>query len=137
MTTKATVDQEIVTTQTKIAQTKARVASDKPVLRKAAINDYINDGSAASANPLFASNQETVGAQNQYEQQAEGDLGTAVANLHYRTESVEPQQPSCKAKTARSKRRANSAKSAAAEAQQQESQQNGALYPSQRSNRAR
>ncbi len=42
----------------------------------------MSDGSAADANPLFATNQQIFGEQREYSQVAEGNLGTAVADLH-------------------------------------------------------
>ena len=78
----STLTQQIATTQNTIVADKQHVHQDQATLRKAALNNYMSDGSAADANPLFAGNQLTFGEQREYSQVAEGDLGTAVADLH-------------------------------------------------------
>jgi cell wall-associated NlpC family hydrolase len=58
------------------------VAKDKSVLEKAAIANYVTDGLAVSENPVFSDNERTLGAANEYNQIATGDINQAVANLH-------------------------------------------------------
>jgi peptidoglycan DL-endopeptidase CwlO len=77
-----TLAQQIASTQATIATDRQHVHHDQVTLRTAALNNYMSDGSAADANPLFATNQQSFGEQREYSQVAEGNLGTAVADLH-------------------------------------------------------
>jgi len=71
----------ITNTKVLVAQAQAAVAGDRSQLEQAAIFDYVNNGNSSAANPLFASNHSTLGAQNIYLQIAEGNVQTAVASL--------------------------------------------------------
>ena len=79
---KAAIDQQISSTQAQIAQTQHAVSGDQSVLRKAAVDAYMNDGTVANEDPLFSGNQTSNDDASEYDNVAEGDLGTAVANLH-------------------------------------------------------
>jgi peptidoglycan DL-endopeptidase CwlO len=50
-------------------------------LQAAAVNAYVNSGSVNSTNPLFATNENTLGASSIYNQVAEGNLAGSVANF--------------------------------------------------------
>jgi cell wall-associated NlpC family hydrolase len=76
------VDTNIASTKAAIVVNEHQVAKDKNVLEKAAIANYVSDGSAASENPIFSSNEKTLGAATEYNQIASGDINQAVANLH-------------------------------------------------------
>lgn len=78
----ASLNQQIAGTQAQIAADRKEVAKDRSLLAKAALNAYMNAGEAATQNPLFAPNQTTLGAQEEYNQLAEGNISTAVAVLH-------------------------------------------------------
>ncbi|HVX21818.1 MAG TPA: NlpC/P60 family protein [Acidimicrobiales bacterium] len=78
---KASLDAQIATTKGKIAQTQRTIATDKAVLQEAAVNAYVSNGTA-SVDPLFAGNQSSATAAREYNNVAEGNLGTAVANLN-------------------------------------------------------
>lgn len=57
------------------------VAGDRLQLRKAAIAAYVDEGSVASTNPLFATNANELGAASVYVQVADGNLSGSVATL--------------------------------------------------------
>jgi cell wall-associated NlpC family hydrolase len=76
------INSNITTTKSNIAADQAQVAKDKSTLAKAAVANYISDGSAASENPIFSGNQSTLGAQTTYNKVAQGDISLAVDNLH-------------------------------------------------------
>ena len=76
------INSNIATTKANIASDQAQVAKDKATLAKAAVANYISDGSAASENPIFAGNETTLGAQTTYNKIAQGDISLAVDNLH-------------------------------------------------------
>jgi cell wall-associated NlpC family hydrolase len=86
------VNSQITTTRAAIAQKKQQVHHDTVVLQKAAISSYVNDGTAAGANPLFSSDAKTQGAANEYTQIASGDLDEAVANLNTAKNKLTAQQ---------------------------------------------
>ena len=85
------INSNIATTKANIASDQAQVAKDKSTLAKAAVANYISDGSAASQNPIFSSNQSTLGAQSTYNKVAQGDISLAVANLHTSENSLNAQ----------------------------------------------
>jgi len=62
------VNSSIATTKAAIVVNQDRVAKDKNVLEKAAIANYVSDGSAASQNPVFSNNEKTLGAATEYNQ---------------------------------------------------------------------
>jgi cell wall-associated NlpC family hydrolase len=76
------VNANIVTTKAAIAANVQTVDKDKTTLEKAAIANYVSDGSAADQNPIFSNNEKTLGAANEYNDIASGDINQAVANLH-------------------------------------------------------
>jgi cell wall-associated NlpC family hydrolase len=76
------IDSNIADTKAAIAADHKQVGSDRSTLSKAAVDNYISDGAASSENPIFSGNQKTVGAANEYNKIAEGDIDLAVANLH-------------------------------------------------------
>jgi cell wall-associated NlpC family hydrolase len=85
--------------QTNIAATKAaigadekQVSSDRTRLSKAAVANYVSDGSASGDNPIFSGNEKTAGAAAEYNQIAQGDINLAVANLHTAENTLNAQQ---------------------------------------------
>ena len=42
------------------------MANDKATLAKAAVANYISDGTAAAQNPIFSGNEKTLGATTEY-----------------------------------------------------------------------
>jgi cell wall-associated NlpC family hydrolase len=86
------IDSSIAATKAGIANDHVKVQSDRATLAKAAVSNYVSDGSASSANPIFSGNQKTLGAAAEYNQIAQGDINLAVANLHTAENSLATQQ---------------------------------------------
>jgi peptidoglycan DL-endopeptidase CwlO len=86
------VNASIATTKAAIAVNESRVAKDKTTLEKAAIANYVSDGSATTDNPIFSNNEKTLGAASEYNQIASGDINQAVANLHTAENKLAAQQ---------------------------------------------
>ena len=76
------INSNITSTKATIAADHQQVQQDKTVLAKAAVANYISDGTAASQDPIFSGNEKTLGASTEYTQIATGDLNLAVDNLH-------------------------------------------------------
>jgi cell wall-associated NlpC family hydrolase len=76
------IDANITATKATIDYDQKQVSHDRSTLSKAAIANYVSDGSASSDNPIFSGNQKTVGAATEYNQIAEGDINLAMDNLH-------------------------------------------------------
>ncbi len=76
------INSNIQTTKSNIASAEQQVAKDKSTLAKAAVSNYISDGTAAQQNSIFSGNQETVGASTEYNDIAEGNISLAVDKLH-------------------------------------------------------
>ncbi len=86
------INANIATTKSSIAADQKQVSADRARLSKAAIANYVSDGAASSNNPIFSGNEKTVGAANEYNQIAEGDINLAVANLHTAENTLNAQQ---------------------------------------------
>jgi cell wall-associated NlpC family hydrolase len=123
----ATLTQQIAQTESTIAADKQHVHHDQVTLRTAALNNYMSDGSAADANPLFAGNQLTFGEQAEYSQVAEGDLGTAVANLHTAQVQLGVQENSLNSQKAQQESAASAAANARATADQDQASEQSTL----------
>jgi cell wall-associated NlpC family hydrolase len=82
----------IATTKAAIEADQTQVTHDKNTLSKAAIANYVSDGSASSDNPIFSGNEKTVGAATEYNQIAEGDINLAMENLHTAENTLNAQQ---------------------------------------------
>ena len=86
------INASIATTKATILADQTQVNHDKGTLSKAAIANYVSDGSASSDNPIFAGNEKTVGAATEYNQIAEGDINLAMDNLHTAENTLNAQQ---------------------------------------------
>jgi len=86
------IDSSIATTKATIAGDQAQVNHDKNTLTKAAIANYVSDGSASSDNPIFSGNEKTIGAATEYNHIAEGDINLAMDNLHTAENTLNAQQ---------------------------------------------
>lgn len=124
---KAALDQQITATQTKITHTRQKVTGDKTVLRKAAINAYISNGAAATQDPLFSGSQTSTAAAREYDDVAEGNLGTAVANLNTAQSKLGAQEASLHTQDTQAAQTEASAQAAVQQAQSLEAQQTQAL----------
>jgi peptidoglycan DL-endopeptidase CwlO len=76
------IDSNIATTKANVAADQQQVTNDKATLSKAAVANYITDGTASAQNPIFSGNEQTLGATTEYNRIAEGDISLAVDNLH-------------------------------------------------------
>jgi peptidoglycan DL-endopeptidase CwlO len=85
------INSSIATTKANVAADQAQVDKDKATLSKAAVANYISDGTAATQNPIFSGNEQTLGATDTYNKVAEGDISLAVANLHTAQNSLNAQ----------------------------------------------
>ena len=85
------INSNISTTKANIATDQQQVANDKATLSKAAVANYISDGTAATQNPIFSGNEQTLGATTEYNKIAEGDITLAVDNLHTAENSLNAQ----------------------------------------------
>jgi cell wall-associated NlpC family hydrolase len=122
-----TLNAEIDNTKDQISADQKRVVNDQSNLRTVAINSYISDGSVELSNPLFATNQKTFAAQQEYNQVATGNLGVAVAQLHTAQVQLNAAEASLDTQDDQANADANAAASAEATANQQESALNGDL----------
>jgi cell wall-associated NlpC family hydrolase len=86
------VDSSITATKVTVSSDEKQVSHDRSTLSKAAVANYVSDGSASSGNAIFSGNEKTVGAANEYNQIAEGDITLAVENLHTAEKSLQAQQ---------------------------------------------
>ncbi len=86
------IEASIAATKATIASDQAQVDHDRSVLSKAAIANYVSDGSASTDNPIFSSNEKTVGAATEYSQIAEGNINLAMDNLHTAENTLNAQQ---------------------------------------------
>lgn len=64
-----------------VSRDRVAVGQDQRALQHEAINAYVTSGTAATTNPLFASDPNELGPTSVYNALAEGSLSTAVANL--------------------------------------------------------
>jgi cell wall-associated NlpC family hydrolase len=85
------INSSITTTKAKVAADQQQVSDDRATLSKAAVANYITDGTAATQNPIFSGNQQTLGATTEYNTVAEGDISLAVDNLHSAENSLNDQ----------------------------------------------
>ena len=85
------INSSIATTKANVAADQQQVAHDRATLSKAAVANYISDGSAAAQNPIFSGNEKTLGATTEYNKIAQGDISLAVANLHTAENSLNAQ----------------------------------------------
>ncbi len=76
------ITSSIATTKANIVTDQQQVSKDKSTLAKAAVANYISNGTASTQNPIFSGNQQTLGATNEYNQIAEGNITLAVDKLH-------------------------------------------------------
>jgi cell wall-associated NlpC family hydrolase len=86
------INASITATKATIEDDQAQVNHDRNTLSKAAIANYVSDGSASSNNPIFSGNEKTVGAATEYNQIAEGDINLAMENLHTAENTLNAQQ---------------------------------------------
>ena len=99
------INSSIATTKANVAADESQVAKNKATLSKAAVANYISDGTASAQNPIFSGNEQTLGATTDYNKVAEGDISLAVANLHTAEQSLNSRRPSSRTSSRRPRRR--------------------------------
>jgi cell wall-associated NlpC family hydrolase len=123
----ATLNSQIAATEAKIEQEKQEVAKDQATLRNAAVNAYVTNNTSSSSNPIFQGSQSSAAAAQEYNQVAEGDLGTAVSDLHIAQDQLAQQQAVLQSQQQQAQAAANEAAQAKAQAEALQAQQNAAL----------
>jgi cell wall-associated NlpC family hydrolase len=86
------INSSIETTKANVAANQAQVSKDRSTLSKAAVANYISDGTASTQNPIFSGNEQTLGATDTYNKVATGDISLAVANLHTAQNALNAQE---------------------------------------------
>jgi cell wall-associated NlpC family hydrolase len=123
----ASIDNQITTTKNQIASDQQRVDVDEVNLRSAAVDAYISDGSVGTANPLFATNQKTFAAEQEYDQVATGNLDVTLDDLHTAQVQLNAAKVVLDNQQGSAQDAVNAAASAEASANQQESALNADL----------
>jgi peptidoglycan DL-endopeptidase CwlO len=121
------INSNIATTKASIATDRTQVGHDKRTLAKAAVNNYITDGTAASANPIFSGNESTLGAQTEYNQIAEGNIDLAVDKLHSDENALNVHVNQLQSEQNQAQTQVNQEQQAISQNQQVEQQQQAAL----------
>jgi peptidoglycan DL-endopeptidase CwlO len=121
------INSSIQTTEANIAAAQDQVSKDKRTLSKAAVANYISDGTASTQNSIFSGNQETLGAQNEYNQIAEGDISLAVDKLHTAENQLNAQKAQLTTEQGQAQTQVNAEQAAVAQNQQAINQQKNAL----------
>ena len=121
------VSAAITTTKAAIAKNQKQVAKDKQTLEHAAIANYVSDGSESSDNPIFSKNEETLGAETEYNQIASGNLNEAVDKLHAAQEKLANQEAQLSAQQTQAQNDVSSEQAAINANQAAEQQQSAAL----------
>jgi len=118
---------QIAQTRDAIAKAQAKVASDRVRLRKAAIDSYMSNGTAANSNPLFTTNQKDFAAKTVYTKVSENRLHSAVAKLTNSQDTLASQQSKLQSQEASAAAATASAAAAMSQAKALQSQQNATL----------
>ncbi len=121
------IDSNIATTKANIAADQQQVAKDKTTLAKAAVANYISNGTAATQNPIFSGNQSTLGASTTYNTIAEGDISLAVDNLHTAENALNAQVGQLQGEQAQAQAQVTAEQNAVAQNAQAIQQQKSAL----------
>jgi len=86
------IDTSIASTTAAIASDQRQVSSDRTRLSKAAIANYVSDGTAGGTNSIFSGNEDTNGAATEYNDIADGNINLAMDNLHTAETTLTAQQ---------------------------------------------
>jgi peptidoglycan DL-endopeptidase CwlO len=117
----------ISTTKANIVATQAQVDHDKTTLSKAAVANYITDGTASSQNPIFSGDQQTLGATTEYNQIAEGDINLSVDKLHTAENTLNAQESQLQNEQSQAQTQVTAEQNAVAQNAQAIQAQKGAL----------
>jgi cell wall-associated NlpC family hydrolase len=121
------IDSNITTTKANIASDQQQVATDRGTLSKAAVANYIADGTASAQNPIFSGNEQTLGATTEYNKIAEGDISLAVDNLHTAENSLNAQVTQLQGEQTQAQAQVTAEQNAVAQNAQAVQQQKSAL----------
>ena len=121
------INSNIATTKANISADETQVTQDRATLSKAAVANYISDGTAAAQNPIFSGNEQTVGATTTYNKIAEGDISLAVDNLHTAENSLNAQVSQLQGEQSQAQAQVTAEQNAVAQNAQAIQQQKGAL----------
>jgi len=121
------INSNISTTKANIATTEQQVTQDRSTLAKAAVTNYITDGTAASQNPIFSGNQTTLGATTEYNKIAEGDINLSVDKLHTAENTLNAQEAQLQGEQAQAQAQVTQEQNAVAQNAQAIQQQKSAL----------
>jgi cell wall-associated NlpC family hydrolase len=121
------VNSDIVATKGAIAVKQKQVAHNQRILAKDAVASYISGGAAATNNPLFSHDEQTLGAASEYNQIASGDINEAVANLETAKKQLSAQQAQLTAQQTQAQNEVATEQAAVAANQQLENSQSAAL----------
>jgi cell wall-associated NlpC family hydrolase len=121
------INSSIQTTESNIAAAQQQVAKDKSTLSKAAVANYISDGTASTQNSIFSGNQTSLGATTEYNQIAEGDINLAVDKLHTAENQLNAQKAQLTTEQGQAQTQVNAEQAAVAQNQQAINQQKNAL----------
>ena len=121
------INSNITTTKANIAADQSQVQHDKATLAKAAVANYITDGTAATQNPIFSGNEQTLGATTEYNTIAEGDISLAVDNLHTAENSLNTQVTQLEGEQSQAQAQVTTEQNAVAQNAQAVQQQKSAL----------
>ena len=86
------INSSIAVAKAAIEADQKQVSTDRTRLSKAAIANYVSDGSASGENPIFSGSAKTAGAAMEYNQIAQGDINLAMANLRTAENTLNAQQ---------------------------------------------
>ena len=121
------INSNIASTKANIAADQQQVGTDRATLSKAAVANYISDGTAAAQNPIFGGNQQTLGATTEYNQIASGDITLAVDNLHTAEDSLNGQVAQLQSEQSQAQTQVTAEQNAVAQNAQAIQQQKSAL----------
>ena len=121
------INSSIATTKANVVADEQQVSNDKATLSKAAVANYISDGTAAAQNPIFSGNEKTLGATAEYNKVAEGDISLAVDNLHTAENSLNAQVSQLQGEQSQAQTQVTAEQNAVNQNAQAVQQQRGAL----------
>jgi cell wall-associated NlpC family hydrolase len=122
------INDKISATKSAITADRKQVTGDRVTLSKAAVANYVSDGSATSSNSIFSSgNEKTLGAASEYNTIAEGDINAAVDTLHTAEGTLNTQESQLQGQQAQADNALSAEQNAIAQNEQVEQQQKNAL----------
>ncbi len=124
---KASLDARIGATQAQIDRSLARVAKDRLVLHRVAIEAYVSGGTSAATDALFSSSQTSAMDSTVYSEVATGDIDTSMADLHTAIGRLDTQRQNLKSEDVQAARAVATSRAAYQQAQTLETQLDAAL----------